>query len=45
MRVVESGNRLPDQGKTTISKDAFKRMLRQQQTAYYAQSDYVIEEV
>jgi hypothetical protein len=43
MRVVESWNRLPpDQVKTTISKDAFKRMLRQQHTAYYAQSDHVI---
>jgi hypothetical protein len=30
VRVVESWNRLPDNVKTTTSKDAFKRMLRQQ---------------
>jgi hypothetical protein len=34
VRVVESWNRLPDSVKTTTSKDAFKRMLRQQQAAH-----------
>ncbi len=34
VRVVESWNRLPESVKTTTSKDAFKRMLRQQQTAH-----------
>jgi hypothetical protein len=34
VRVVESWNRLPDNVKTTTSKDAFKRMLRQQQAAH-----------
>ncbi len=34
VRVVESWNRLPDNVKTTTSKDAFKRMLRQQQTTH-----------
>jgi hypothetical protein len=34
VRVVESWNRLPDQVKMITSKDAFKRMLRQQQTAH-----------
>ncbi len=34
VRVVGSWNRLPDNVKTTTSKDAFKRMLRQQQAAH-----------
>jgi hypothetical protein len=34
VRVVEGWNRLPDSVKTTTSKDAFKRMLRQQQAAH-----------
>jgi hypothetical protein len=34
MRVVESWNRLPDNVKMTTSKDAFKQMLWQQQTAH-----------
>jgi hypothetical protein len=34
VRVVESWDRLPDQVKTTTSKDVFKRMLRQQQTVH-----------
>jgi hypothetical protein len=39
--VVESWNRLPDNVKTTTSKDAFKRMLRQQQAAHLMQSESV----